>query len=112
MYLTVHSWTAVVQGAVIYGIEKIRHKEARYMSAITKSFGIVLQDRFEWLIRKGDLVISNEKRSIQSRRFWIPPKDCINKKWDLPIYYYLATDGDDDVPQWWEDGQKGKLRLG
>lgn len=102
--LTTRSMTAVVQGAVVYGIEKSRHKEAKYISEITKSYGIVLDGRFEWLIRKGDLVLSNEKRSIQSKYFWIPSKVSPLRKYDFPIYVYKGKE-EDDVPTFWQNGK-------
>ena len=103
------SWTAVARGAVIYGVEKARHKDARYMSAITKSYGIATEGRFDWLIRKGDLVISNEKRHVYSRYFYIASKACVKGKYNFPIYSYIDKDNDDDIPMWWQDGQHGTL---
>ncbi|KAK5082464.1 hypothetical protein LTR05_007611 [Lithohypha guttulata] len=103
------SLTAVVQGAVVYGVEKSRHKSIKYMSAITESFGIVLNDRFEWLIRKGDLVLSSEKRTIYSKRFSLTSTILSMGKYDMPIYRYKKRcEDDDDVPDLWEDGQHGE----
>ena len=107
--LTGSSLTAVVQGAVIYGIEKSRHSGVRRMSAITKSYGIVLSGRFEWLIRKGDSVLSTEKKRVYSKYFSIPLKTCPARKYDMVIYTYKKRDeDDDDVPDSWEDGQHGR----
>jgi hypothetical protein len=99
------SWTAIVQGGVIYGIEKSRHADANYMSATTKSYGIRIEGSFEWLIRKGDLVLSKEDRNIYSSWFSILRNDM--KSYELPIYVYLDDDGEDDVPGQWKDGQNG-----
>jgi hypothetical protein len=38
------SWTAVVQGAVIYGIEKERHSNMTFMIACPKSYGVLLNE--------------------------------------------------------------------
>ena len=104
--LTRYSWTAVVQGAVIYGVEKSRHPEANYMAAVTNSYGVVVEDRFEWLVKKGDLVLSREKRSIHSRIFSIPPTKCPMGKLDIPIYSCVDKD-DYAAPAFWQEGQHG-----
>jgi hypothetical protein len=101
-----------VQGAVIYAVEKSRHDGVKYMSAITQSYGIVSKGKFEWLIRKGDLVLSTEKRRVRSKYICLPLKDCPSRKYDLVIYTYDKRDEDDDnVPDFWEDGQHGKQNL-
>jgi hypothetical protein len=98
-----------VQGAVIYGIEKSRHSGVKYMSAITKSYGIVLNGHFHWLIRKGDLVLSTEKRCVHSKYFSLPLKNCPSRKYEMVVYTYINRDEDDeDVPDFWDDGQHGK----
>lgn len=75
-----------------------------------KSYGITTKGRFQWLIRKGDLVLSTEQRSIYSDLFWFSSKTSPGKKFDVPIFVYLARDkDDDDVPKDWEDGQHGML---
>lgn len=79
------------------------------MSAITKSYGIVLSGRFEWLIRKGDLVLSTEKRRVQSKYFSLPLKDCPLRKYEMFVYTYKKrSEEDDDVPNSWDDGQHGR----
>jgi len=109
LQLTVGSLTAVVQGAVIYGVEKSRHSGIKYMSAVAGSYGILLNGRFEWLIRKGDLVLSTEKRSIYSKYFSLPLRDYPSRKYEMGIYRYLNRNEDDDsVPDLWEDGQHGE----
>jgi hypothetical protein len=107
--LTISRWTATVRGAAIYGIEKSRHGQVEHMSAIQKSYAILTSSdrRFEWLVRKGDLVLKTERRTIMSKWFWVPPEQYRpTGKFDLPIYVYLDKE-DDDVPEWWEDGQHG-----
>ena len=106
--LMLHSLTAVVRGAVIYGVEQSRHKDATYMSAITRSYGIVLHDRFEWLVRKGDLVLSTEKRIIRRKWFWESPRAGPVRKFDMPVWPYCGKE--DDVPLSWQDGQFGRSK--
>ena len=102
--------TAVVQGAVIYGIEKLRHTNVKFMSAVTKSYGINIRGRFQWLVRNGDMVLSTEKKSIYSNEFWITPNSSPIRKLDVGVFLFLARDQyDDDVPKEWEDGQYGTL---
>lgn len=98
-----------MQGAVIYGIEKSRHSGVKYMSAVTESYGIVLDGRFEWLIRKGDLILSTEKRYIFSKYFTLPLRLCPMRKYEMITYRYEKRhDDDDDVPYSYEDGQYGE----
>jgi len=79
------------------------------MSAITKSYGIVLSGRFEWLIRKGDLVLSTEKRRIRSKYFSLPWRDCPLRKYEMVVYTYKKrSEDDDDVPDSWDEGEHGK----
>lgn len=81
------------------------------MAAIAKSYGVLMEGQFEWLIRKGDLVISGQKTKINwSKSFWEPASSCVNGKCDFPIYSYRARTADDDgVPSRWLDGQHGTL---
>jgi hypothetical protein len=81
------------------------------MSAITRSYGVMMKcphGQFEWLIRKGDLVLRTETRTVTSRMFWVEPRVYMpTGRFDLPVYVYLGHD-DDDVPERWEDGQHGE----
>ena len=78
------------------------------MSAITKSYGVLMDGRFQWLIRKGDLALSNAEKIINSQVFWPPAQSCTNGRYDFPLFYYLARSKDDDnVPRWHQDGQHG-----
>ncbi|KAJ9663048.1 hypothetical protein H2198_001040 [Neophaeococcomyces mojaviensis] len=139
---TKKSWTAVVQGAVIYGIEKDRHKNLRRMFMCTKSYGILINeafsvDRFDprdcfmesgtkttmagkqfaWLIRRGDLILSDEDKKVH-KWFSCPFQTSHGRKFDLPVYVYPRDDDDDDegdeddeeddVPDRWENGQHGE----
>ena len=77
------------------------------MAATTKSYGILLdQGRFEWPIKKGDLILSNQETTIWSRYFWHQSQSCIKGKYDFPVYFYLNDD--DNLPEWWKTGQYGE----
>ena len=106
-YLIEISWTAVAQGGVIYGIEKSHHTNVNYMSAMTKSYGILIDGNLQWLVRKGDLVLAKENRNTYSSSFRISRKEAAG--YCLSVYTYLDHDEDDDVPLRWQDGQHGKL---
>ncbi len=120
-------WTAVVRGAVLYGIEKMNHKEVTYMRTCPKSYGIVLnevysgakfdrQDQYtdsltnnvmaqmqlSWLIRKGDLLLSNTKKEAE-KEFIFPFQNKDDLKFKMPIYEYP----DDDLPYRFQTGQQG-----
>ncbi len=123
-------WTAVVQGAVIYGIEKSQHKNVTFMSTCSRSYGIVLNEMYSvhkysradkytdavtnnvmahkqltWLIRRGDLILSDSKRE-SDKTFMFPFQETDDRKFKLPIYEY--PDDDDDAPERFETGQNGK----
>src|SRR5277367_128079 len=88
--LTVSRWTAVVRGAVIHGIEKLDNRNLTIMKSCPRSFGIMLSQAYKasrhdsrdcytdaftnrtmangqliWLIRKGDLLLSNERKEAE-----------------------------------------------
>lgn len=56
------------------------------------------------LIRRGDLVLSDEKRESE-KEFMFPFSDTDDRKFKLPIYEY--PDDDDDAPERYETGQNG-----
>lgn len=95
-----------MQGAVIYGVEKSRHQDACYMFAMTRSYGVVIDGDFKWLARKGDLVLSKEKRTITGEWFKIARGEMEN--YQMALYVYEDDDGTDDVPDFWLDGQHSK----
>lgn len=109
------SWTATVQGAALYGIEKDRMAKVRCMYGASSSYGIVVNgptppsmvsskssvsdpitdeptmSTFSWLIRRGDLIISDAtKRSEKWFRHVFKPQDGRSIK--LQIYEYSDTD--------------------
>jgi hypothetical protein len=121
--------TAVVRGAVIYGIEKAHYKNVTLTSTCSRSYGIALGEeysvykddrrdrytdsltnnamahkRLTWLMRRGDLLLSGATGEIE-KEFMFPFQQTDDRKFKLPIYEYLGDD--DDVPDRFETGQNG-----
>jgi hypothetical protein len=129
--LTVFSWTAVVRGAVVYGIEKASHEKRTTMEVCPRSYGVMLnraysgfrhnrKDRYTdpatnrvmahgqmtWLIMKGDLVLSDKpKESEQEFSFKFKQDD--NRVFNFSVYEY----SDDDLPDRFEIAQQGKVTF-
>lgn len=76
------------------------------MSAMKRSYGIVVDGEFKWLVRKGDLVLSKETRTINSEPFSILPSEMSN--YQLALYVFDDDDGKDKVPDLYNTGQHGK----
>lgn len=77
------------------------------MAAVTDSYGILLHKRYHWLVRRGDLVLSNEKKFVKSEPFSLPMSAV--RKFDMVIWHYKKRHEDDDeVPESWDDGQHGE----
>ena len=122
------SWTAVVQGGVIYGIEKARHRNTVFAATFKRSYGAVLnqpcfvrmrdgKDRFvdplteqvhaerqiNWLIHKGDLMSSHTMEKDINWSFG----EHDNRVFKLPIYTYIHDEEDETKPDRFETGQYG-----
>lgn len=51
-------------------------------------------------------MFNNESTTINSREFWIRREDCSGGKYELQLFTYIKRrDDDDDVPDFWENGQ-------
>lgn len=123
-------WTAVVQGAVIYGVEKSRQTNVRFMKMSPRSYGIVVNEafsaykfnprdryvdeltkktmarqQFAWMVRRGDLILSNE-RKVAEKEFSYTFRANDSRKFEVPIYTFPYDD--DDVPERWETGMHGE----
>jgi hypothetical protein len=117
----------VARGAVIYGIEKANHDNVTFMTTCPKSYGIVLNEGYSrykndrrdqytdvltnhvmahrqlvWLIRRGDLLLSDAKKETE-KEFILPFQKTDDLKFKLPIYEYP----DDDLPDRFETGEEG-----
>ena len=76
------------------------------MTAAYQSYGVVINGQFQWMIRKGDVILSQEKREVRSELFWIPRAEQA-PAYTLSIYTYRHT-SDDSVPTLWKNGKHGK----
>ena len=119
---------AVVRGAVIHGIEKTHHSNVIFMRTSPRSLGIVLNEAYSgtkydrkhhdvdtvtnnsiapnqitWLVKKGDLILSNEGRTTE-KFFTFPFQENGERRFDLPIYEYE----DDDLPDQFENAREGR----
>jgi hypothetical protein len=122
--LIFHSWTAVVRGAVVMGIEKDRNINRTTMATCEKNYGIRLATAFSlvdndrddlfvdpitkipmalgqmrWLFKKGDVILSNQSRE-EHQTFVVQFKEQGTKSGEIPIYTYA----DEDVPERSMDG--------
>ncbi|KAF8851719.1 hypothetical protein BDZ45DRAFT_730704 [Acephala macrosclerotiorum] len=111
--------TAVVRGAAIFGIEKATQKTTTTMSACPRSYGVLdstlfsevdnqsedrvkdtilnmdmAKDQLRWLIKKGDLVLSNRIKEV-SRPFDRMFTEYGSKKGTIPVFAYNY----DDLPE-------------
>lgn len=113
------SWTAVVRGAVIHGIEKSVHKNLTIMKSCPRNYGILLNQSYSgvrhpkradcyidpltsrtmaasqmtWLIRKGDLLLSSQLKEGEERVTFKFSEEG-SRKFSLAVYQYP----DDDPP--------------
>jgi hypothetical protein len=119
------SWTAVVRGAAIFGIEKpvlpaMSASSRNYGVSVSESFSEIrhsVQDRFVhpiarvemveqllWLIKKGDLILSHEPKVVK-QRFAKTFSETDPRTGTLPIYSY----DDKDIPDKLANSERGKL---
>jgi len=112
--------TAVVRGAAIFGIEKAANRSVPTMSACPRSYGVsvnaafseflhdprdlvpdpwtqapVAQDQLKWLIKKGELILSNDLKEATAGPFKKNFTKTSSKIGSFPIYAY----DDDDLPE-------------
>lgn len=127
--VNINSWTAVVRGAAIFGIEKPNNKSLSAMSACVRSYGLSVNAPFsgvahntkdlvvdpltnatmakgqlKWLVKKGDLILSNRPKET-SYTFTINFTETGSRKGNIPIYAY---DGD-DLPDRLSNSRSGML---
>lgn len=120
-------WTAVVRGAVIFGIEKAGHNNITITKSCPRSYGIVLnhayskskhdrrdkftdaltkipmaKGQFTWLVRKGELVLSDAPKEVE-QEINFNFKETDSRVLQLPVYEYA----DDDLPDRFENSQEG-----
>jgi hypothetical protein len=128
--LTWSSWTAVVRGAVMHGVEKA-DKTLKKMDFCPKSWGLMVTQEYTssrhgreyktftdsttnkrladgkmiWLIKKGDLVLSDDPK-VGTHRFTWSFKAHDTRTFHLPIYEYNK----DDLPSKYANSASGELR--
>jgi hypothetical protein len=111
----------------MYGIEKASHNNVTFTTTCPTNYGIVLDEiyvehkydgrerytdpltnnimahkQLTWLIRKGDLLLSDAKSETE-KDFIFPFQKIDDLKFKLPIYEYP----DDDLPDRFETAQTG-----
>jgi hypothetical protein len=124
-------WTAVVRGAVIFGVEKATNQSTLCMSGCPRSYGVLVrkryskvehdakdlkrdhaldidmaQDQLQWLVKKGDLVLSNQDMEV-SIGFERNLTRAGAKNGSIEIYAY----DDDDLPTRLSDSWNGTKLL-
>ncbi|KAK5116990.1 hypothetical protein LTR62_006711 [Meristemomyces frigidus] len=113
---TANSLTAVVQGGVMYGIERFRHKDAVYVKETMDSYCIDHEQKtLEWIIKRGDVVLSGQERIIESEPFW-----HANNRGKQKFAIYCLKDRTrrlDDLPDSWQRSHNeleevGTIRVG
>ncbi|ORY13860.1 hypothetical protein BCR34DRAFT_253204 [Clohesyomyces aquaticus] len=121
------SWSAVVRGAVLYGMESTNRTDQTRMIPCPRNYGLVMnhsysqrthgaqevvrneftnqamvRSQFDWFLMKGDLLLPNDSRTIEKNVVCYfhenAPKVCT-----LRLYEYL----DDDLPEQYENAQEG-----
>jgi hypothetical protein len=113
------SWSAVVQGAVLYGIEVASREHKRVMVPCPRNYGVQLTASFSkgthdpgnnathaltnqvmankqlmWLILKGDLLMAGDER-IVDRLLVASFREGGSRVFNLPIYEYLGDKAPD-----------------
>ena len=123
-------WSAVVQGGVLFGMEKSDRQTQATVTACQKSYGISMSKNYTkrlfsdqdkqtnaitnqiyakgqltWFLRKGDMLQPNKPRSFIEEVCWqfVEGQD---RYVSLPIYEYL----DNDLPMRYENAHEGELR--
>lgn len=88
-----------------------RHKNATYLSAIARSYAVVINGNFMWFLRKGDMTSSTSERVITSDPFKYSGYRS-DGKYEFPIYTYKQRNAEDDfVPMTWAEGENGAPRA-
>ncbi|KAH6665947.1 hypothetical protein B0J14DRAFT_203950 [Halenospora varia] len=126
------SWTAVVRGAAILGVEKAAHENITFLKTCPRSYGIKLDSAYtktkhdakdhytdtltndvmakgqmHWLIRKGDLILSDEQK-VTEKELAFNFKETGKKMFKIPIYMYE----DDDIPERYQNARNELLEVG
>ena len=87
----------------VYSPIKYDRKD-QYLDPVTNCE--MAQQQITWLIRRGDLILSDDKKETE-KEFLFHFKDTDERKFSLPVYEY--PDEDDDVPERFATGENGKI---
>jgi hypothetical protein len=123
-------WSAVVQGAVLFGMEKANRQTQATVKPCPRSYGVSVSRAYSkrlcsdqdketsaitnqtlakgqliWLIRKGDMLQLSKPRIFQEE-LYCHFVEGQQRYVSLPIYEYL----DDDLPMRFENAHEGELR--
>ena len=123
-----YRWSAVFQGAALYGMEIANRKDHSQMIPCPRSYGLIVndmfskrmheardtykdpftnktmaRDRFDWIVLKGDLLQATESRKIERllKYNFFPNEETQN--FTVYLYEYL----DDDLPDRYQNAQEG-----
>lgn len=122
------AWTAVVQGAALFGIGKAQYADAVSLKTCAHYFGLVLDTPYSahrfgnkdkhinpmtnqvvaksqviWVVAKGDLIASDGVRE-ESFEYLFLAND--SRKFEIGVWKYLSPD--DNPPSRFQTGQKGE----
>ena len=108
------SWTAVVQGAVVCGIEKASLQNLRRANSCRHSYAVCLdedynrmyhagadmttingrnvaEEQLKWILNKGDLILSDKPRRVE-RKFTLRLDRQRQDTYIIPIYRNLESE--------------------
>ena len=78
--------------------------EVHYTDPVTGN--IVADKPITWLVKKGDLILQNEGKTIE-KEFILRFQESGNRKFRLPIYEYE----DDDLPDRFQNAREGNYMI-
>ncbi|PPJ50337.1 hypothetical protein CBER1_05919 [Cercospora berteroae] len=92
------SLTAVVQGAVIHGIERPQGNRTVTMTSMTKTYGYVENSyNLRWFIRTGDLIMRGSPAIWETDDFWMIPPSSEHSSITFRLSRFDT--GDDNINQ-------------
>lgn len=127
MLIIFYRWSAVVKGAVLYGMEIANHKNSTQMIPSPRSYGyvanqtyskrmhdardiytnpftnqVMARSQFDWFVLKGDLLLADENHEIEKTLTW-DFQENDRKVCSVRLFEYL----DDNLPDRYEIAQEG-----
>lgn len=71
-----------------------RHERVIRLLAVQKSYGIVIDDMFQWLVLEDDAISQSRVRDIRSEA-WVPNMADADRS-EFKIYSYKRREGEED----------------